>query len=212
MSQPTAAAAACIFSEKTCGVIPVYPPERSDSDRASSMKTAESVSFAALKIPSATVAIRTFAAITMAFRPVIPFRIVEPGIGPKVGAFIRVLPILILPSYMFQSLRSLFTADVDGGDLANCFRHDLPVIFTPVAHRPAGLADDHAHGVCLVQEAEFSGLLSLVAGVGKDPSLVEDLVDVGDKTAGKSELVAIAFEAFDPPCMGGKVVPAQRAG
>ena len=108
MSNPVAFAAACIFSENACGVRPVYPPFRSDSDRASSMKTAESVSFAALNMPSATVAIRTFAAMMMAFFPAIPDRIVEPGIGPKVCALMLVLPVLILPSYMLQSLRSPF--------------------------------------------------------------------------------------------------------
>jgi hypothetical protein len=55
------------------------------------MKTAESVSFAALKMPSATVAIRVFAAIIMAFLPEIPFKMVEPGIGPKVCAFMFLL-------------------------------------------------------------------------------------------------------------------------
>jgi hypothetical protein len=55
--------------------MPVYPPFKSLSERASSMNTTESVSFAACKIPCATVAIRAFAAMTIAFWPEIPRRI-----------------------------------------------------------------------------------------------------------------------------------------
>jgi hypothetical protein len=52
------------------------------------MKTAESVSLAALKIPFATVAIRVLAAMTMVFWPEMPRKTVEPGIGPYVFCFI----------------------------------------------------------------------------------------------------------------------------
>ena len=68
------------------------------------MNSAESVSFAALKIPFATNAMRTFAAMIMAFLPEMPEKIAEPGIGPYVFCFIILITTLVftLRSLTFQ--------------------------------------------------------------------------------------------------------------
>ena len=82
----------------------------------------------------------------------------------------------------------------------------------PVADRPAGFVDEFSHGIRFVEQAQFSLLLAFDPGIREHAALVQDLVDIGNKTAAEAEFVPGLFEMFDPACMGREVVLSQRTG
>src|SRR5512133_2657691 len=118
-------------------------------------------------MPCATVAIRTLAAMTIALWPEIPCRMAEPGMGPYVFSFMQSshLEYSSFTHILFNQGDLVLSPDVDRRDLVDCRRLQFKDTAFSVADSPAGFNDEFSHRVRLIQEAQFSLLLSFDSGI-----------------------------------------------